>query len=166
MLNRLTVEMLPLMKRSEPSVALTHQTGPSHFSEVRQAYDQAEFEADVRPYIDDMPSQLARTDLAVCRSGAMTVAELSATGTPAILVPLAVAIGGHQSLNAQAHVAAGAGWMIEESQLTPDGVWACVSQATPERLAEMAAAARRRARPDSAELVARRVLQLSEARSG
>ncbi len=71
---------------------------------TRAAYLDAKVEAQVLPFIDDMASSYAWADLAVCRAGAMTVAELQAAGLGAILVPLAIATDDHQTKNAEVMV--------------------------------------------------------------
>jgi UDP-N-acetylglucosamine--N-acetylmuramyl-(pentapeptide) pyrophosphoryl-undecaprenol N-acetylglucosamine transferase len=114
---------------------------------------------EVRAYIDDMPAAYAAADLALCRAGAMTCAELAAVGLPAAYVPLPIG-NGEQRLNAQPVVAAGGGLLVDDADLT--GSW--VQQhllpilTAPERLAEMSVAARRSAVPDAAAAV----LQLIE----
>jgi UDP-N-acetylglucosamine--N-acetylmuramyl-(pentapeptide) pyrophosphoryl-undecaprenol N-acetylglucosamine transferase len=110
----------------------------------------------VVPFEDRMALLYAAADLVVCRAGAQTVAELSATGVPSVLVPLPGAPGDHQSANAGALVRAGA------ARLLPDG--SCDSArldrettsliADPERLDAMATSARALARPDAASRVA------------
>ena len=70
----------------------------------------------VLPYIDDMAAAYAAADLALCRSGAMTCAELAAVGLPAIFVPLPIG-NGEQRLNAEPAVAAGAALMVADAEL-------------------------------------------------
>jgi len=96
-----------------------HQTGQHNFEDTVQAYRSRGIEADVRPFIDDMASAYGWADLAVCRSGALTVAELAAAGVPAILVPFPAAVDDHQTRNAQYVVRAGAAKLLPESNLTP-----------------------------------------------
>ena len=107
-------------------------------------------------YEDRMDLLYAAADVAVCRAGATTVAELAAVGLPAILVPLAGAPGDHQTANALALQAAGAARLVPDAELTAarleaelDGVLA-----DAERLAEMGRAGRRIARPGAADAVA------------
>jgi UDP-N-acetylglucosamine--N-acetylmuramyl-(pentapeptide) pyrophosphoryl-undecaprenol N-acetylglucosamine transferase len=70
------------------------------------------------PYVDDMPAAYAAADLAVCRSGAMTVAEVTAVGLPAVFVPLPIG-NGEQRLNAQPVVSAGGGEIVPDERMTP-----------------------------------------------
>ncbi len=120
----------------------------------------------VTPYIDGLGSQLGHAALAICRSGAMSIAELCAAGVPAVFVPLPTAAGGHQAANARAMVAAGAAEMREESALAPGELWSlCRSLLEdPEARRRMGARARERARPDAADRIAAALLEL--ARSG
>jgi UDP-N-acetylglucosamine--N-acetylmuramyl-(pentapeptide) pyrophosphoryl-undecaprenol N-acetylglucosamine transferase len=118
---------------------------------------------EVRAYIDDMPAAYAAADLALCRAGAMTCAELAAVGLPAVYVPLPIG-NGEQRLNAEPVVAAGGGLLVDDAEL--DGGWIerqlLPILTAPERLAEMSAAARRSAAPDAAAAV----LQLIERAAG
>ena len=85
-----------------------HQTGERGLEAARAAYAEAQVEAEVLPFIDDMAAAYAWADLAVCRAGAMTVTELQAAGLGAIFVPLAVATDDHQTKNAEVMVRSGA----------------------------------------------------------
>ena len=76
-------------------------------------------DADVRAFIDDMAEAYGWADLVICRSGALTVSELAAAGLPAVFVPFAAAVDDHQTHNARFSVAAGAGVIIPEAELTP-----------------------------------------------
>ena len=96
-----------------------HQTGSHNFEETVQAYRTRGIDADVRPFIDDMASAYGWADLAVCRSGALTVAELAAAGLPAVLVPFPAAVDDHQTRNAEYALRAGAARLLPESELTP-----------------------------------------------
>jgi UDP-N-acetylglucosamine--N-acetylmuramyl-(pentapeptide) pyrophosphoryl-undecaprenol N-acetylglucosamine transferase len=103
------------------------------------------------PYVDRMELAYAAADLALCRSGAMTVAELTAVGLPAVFVPLPIG-NGEQRLNAVGVVAAGGGLMVDDADL--DAAWVNTTVLPllndPARLDTMAAAARSQGRPDAA----------------
>jgi UDP-N-acetylglucosamine--N-acetylmuramyl-(pentapeptide) pyrophosphoryl-undecaprenol N-acetylglucosamine transferase len=96
-----------------------HQAGERHIAQARESYEKHGVEADVRAFIDDMAEAYAWADLVICRSGALTVSELAAAGEPAVFVPFAAAVDDHQTHNARFPVAAGAGVLIPESELTP-----------------------------------------------
>ncbi len=96
-----------------------HQAGERHIAQARESYAKHGVEADVRAFIDDMAEVYAWADLVICRSGALTVSELAAAGLPAVFVPFAAAVDDHQTHNARFPVAAGAGVLIPEAELTP-----------------------------------------------
>ena len=97
---------------------MTHQTGAQDLERVRAAYEQAGLQAEVVPFLYDMPAVLRSADLIVARAGGMTVAELTVCGKPAILVPLPTAIYNHQALNAAVMETAGAAVILPQSELT------------------------------------------------
>ncbi len=143
-------------------------TGPKHFDAVvaELGPERASW-AHVIPYAEDMPAAMAAADLAVSRSGAMTTAELLNAGLPSILVPLPTAAANHQAHNAEALAAAGAAMVAPEASLSADGLWAEILRLAgdPEALAQMRAAALRRARPDAAREIAADVDGLLATRS-
>jgi UDP-N-acetylglucosamine--N-acetylmuramyl-(pentapeptide) pyrophosphoryl-undecaprenol N-acetylglucosamine transferase len=114
------------------------------------------------PYIEDMPSALAAADLAVARAGAMSSAELCAWGVPMVVVPLPTAAANHQHHNAVALRDAGAAVMVEESELVPRRLWSEIVAlaGSPERRAEIAAAARSRGAPDAADRIVAELVRL------
>lgn len=114
------------------------------------------------PYLDRMDLAYAAADLAICRSGAMTVAEVSAVGLPAVYVPLPIG-NGEQRLNALPVVAAGGGLLVEDAQLTPDFVAGTVAGLLTDspRLAAMTVAARQAGHPDAARRVAQIALEVA-----
>lgn len=109
------------------------------------------------PYLDDMPSALAASDLAISRAGAMATAELLAHGLPAVLVPFPAAAADHQAYNATALAKAGAAIALAEEGLTPGRLWEEVIAllADAGRMRTMAERARTRALPDATPLIAR-----------
>jgi UDP-N-acetylglucosamine--N-acetylmuramyl-(pentapeptide) pyrophosphoryl-undecaprenol N-acetylglucosamine transferase len=134
-----------------------HQTGQHNFEETVQSYRARGIEADVRAFIDDMASAYGWSDLAVCRSGALTIAELAAAGVPAVLVPFPAAVDDHQTRNAQYLVGAGAAMLLPESDLTPMSLAATLRNlllAGRPRLLQMALAARSTAIVDADERLA------------
>lgn len=94
-----------------------HQTGAADEERIRQAYDQAGVCGNVAAFFHDMPRFYKEADILVCRAGATTIAELTAVGCAAILVPFPWAADNHQVVNAAALVTAGAAEMIEEREL-------------------------------------------------
>jgi UDP-N-acetylglucosamine--N-acetylmuramyl-(pentapeptide) pyrophosphoryl-undecaprenol N-acetylglucosamine transferase len=131
-----------LAPESRPQVI--HQTGERGLGPTRAAYVQEKVEAEVLPFIEDMAKTYAWADLAVCRAGAMTVAELQAAGLGAIFVPLPIATDDHQTKNAAVMVGAGAARIIQERDLTPERLSDLIAELVVDRarLLKMAEAAR------------------------
>ncbi len=119
------------------------------------------------PYLDRMDLAYAAADLAICRSGAMTVAEVSATGLPAVYVPLPHG-NGEQELNALPVVQAGGGLLVPDDEMSPDWVAREVPAllGDPARLAQMAANAAVGGHRDAATRVACAALELAEGHRG
>jgi UDP-N-acetylglucosamine--N-acetylmuramyl-(pentapeptide) pyrophosphoryl-undecaprenol N-acetylglucosamine transferase len=133
-----------------------HQAGERWLENARKAYLALEIEAEVLPFIEDMAAAYAWADLALCRAGAMTIAELQAAGLGALLVPLAAATDDHQTRNAEAMVKIGAGRVLPERELTPASLSACLAELTADRarLLSMAQAARAARNIDAASRLA------------
>ena len=96
-----------------------HQCGERTLEEARAAYAKHAVDVDLVPFIEDMAAAYAWADLVVCRSGALTVAELCAVGLPALFVPYPGAVDDHQTANARPMADAGAAIIIDESMLSP-----------------------------------------------
>ncbi|KRQ22450.1 undecaprenyldiphospho-muramoylpentapeptide beta-N-acetylglucosaminyltransferase [Mycobacteroides chelonae] len=114
------------------------------------------------PYLDRMDLAYAAADIAVCRSGAMTVAEVSAVGLPAIYVPLPIG-NGEQRLNALPVVEAGGGVIVADRDLTPETLAHMVIEIASDsgKLAEMTSAAALSGHPDAARQVAQVALEVA-----
>jgi UDP-N-acetylglucosamine--N-acetylmuramyl-(pentapeptide) pyrophosphoryl-undecaprenol N-acetylglucosamine transferase len=136
-------------------VQVLHVAGPANTLEI-PAGDPPYV---VVPYVDEMQYAYAAADLAVCRSGAMTCAELTAVGLPAVYVPLPLR-GGEQRFNAEPIVAAGGGLIVDNDRFTADEVAVTVLPLVTdaERLAAMSAAAERSGARDADVVLARHVL--------
>jgi UDP-N-acetylglucosamine--N-acetylmuramyl-(pentapeptide) pyrophosphoryl-undecaprenol N-acetylglucosamine transferase len=109
-LSKLPVHERPLVR---------HQCGERTLDQARAAYAQHDVEVDLHAFIEDMAAAYAWADLVVCRSGALTVAELCAVGLPALFVPFPGAVDDHQTANARPMADAGAAVIIDESMLSP-----------------------------------------------
>ena len=161
-LNRIVPQALALLAPVlRPEVR--HQCGARGVDEARIAYAEAGIEARVEPFIDDMAEAYAWADLAICRAGALTVAELAAAGLGAILVPFPHAVDDHQTRNAEALVKAGAAECVQERDLDParlaDRLGGLLGDHA--RMLAMATAARPQARPDAAAAIARACLEVA-----
>jgi UDP-N-acetylglucosamine--N-acetylmuramyl-(pentapeptide) pyrophosphoryl-undecaprenol N-acetylglucosamine transferase len=113
------------------------------------AYARREFNAEVVPFINNIAERFVQADLIVCRSGAITVAEIAAAGRAAIFIPFAAATDSHQLRNAQVFAEAGAARLIPQPELTPqrlaDEIFSLLDH--PERIQEIEGRARALARP-------------------
>lgn len=125
-------------------------------------YRNAGQEVELRPFFDDMPARLDWAHLVFCRAGASTIAELTAAGRPAVMVPLPHAIDDHQSANARAIEAEGGGWVLTEAAFSPSSVAERLTGfcAAPEKLAQAADKARSLGKRDAAERLADVVIDL------
>jgi UDP-N-acetylglucosamine--N-acetylmuramyl-(pentapeptide) pyrophosphoryl-undecaprenol N-acetylglucosamine transferase len=152
-LNRTAPQALALMEAgARPWVV--HQTGAAQADEVRAAYAAAGLQADVRPFIDDMATQLAHCDLVLCRAGAVTVSELCAAGVASVLVPLVVSTTSHQRDNAQWLAGQGAAVHLPQAEFTPETLARRLQALDREALLAMARRARSLAQPQAAARVA------------
>jgi UDP-N-acetylglucosamine--N-acetylmuramyl-(pentapeptide) pyrophosphoryl-undecaprenol N-acetylglucosamine transferase len=100
-------------------LAIAHQARDADHGEVVAAYENAEIDAVVQPFFDDVPQRLTEAQLVISRSGASSVADIAVVGRPSILIPLAIAARDHQTANARELVEAGGAVMILEQALTP-----------------------------------------------
>ena len=145
--------------RPDDAPNLVWQTGPLDEARVRASAAWPR-RVVIREFFTPMTAVYPLLDLIVCRAGAMTLAELTAWGIPSILVPYPWATADHQTANARALEAAGAGLTIPERELEPGRLAAAVDAllGEPERRRAMAEAARRLGRPEATARVADRVL--------
>lgn len=140
-----------------------HQTGASHLEAVRKAYGEMELEGEIVAFIDDMAKRYAVCDLVLCRSGALTVAELSAAGVASILVPYPHAVDDHQTGNARFLASHGAAVLLPQQELTAEKLARLLTDLTREHLLGMAVAARNQAKPEATRIVAEACIELSGA---
>ena len=148
--------MVKVAAQLPDGVQVVHLTGKGKDQEVRDAVNAAGV-ADrwhVIDYLSTMEDALAVADLVVCRSGAGTVAEMTALGLPCVYVPLPIG-NGEQKLNAADHVAQGGALLVADRDLTADYVRGAIFPLLgSEKLSEMAIASRALARPDGAQQLA------------
>lgn len=142
--------------------SITHQTGEKDYKEIEEGYLGADWQADVRPFIYDMASAYIQADLVICRAGATTVAELTAAGKPAILVPYPFAADDHQRVNAESLVNVGGAVMILEKELTGERLAREVERllGDSEMLKKMGENARKLARVAAAKVVVDGIYEL------
>ena len=166
-INQAMIDSLPGLRSRIPEIHVIHQTGQRDYDLVEAAYQKTNMSGEVHKFIDDMPGMFARADLLVCRSGASTVAEITAAGRPAIFIPLPTAADDHQRQNAAALGEVNAARLLPQSELTSDRLAEEVAALLGNRasLAEMSQAARKLAHPDAAGEIARIVARAAGASS-
>lgn len=142
-----------LARLAKNSVEVFHQTGESNRESVARRYAELGIAAEVVAFEDDMPKRYRWADLAICRAGALTVAELALAGMPALLLPYPFAADDHQAANARALEEAGAARCLEARPLDPIALAQAIAEfvKSPGRLESMRQAATRLARPNAAE---------------
>lgn len=160
-INLAMTEALPHLVEFKERMTITHQTGESDLSTVRDAYKAAGFQAEVMPFIDDMAEAYRRADLVVCRAGATTVAEVTMCGKACVFIPFPYATDDHQRKNAEALVDRGAGFMILDRELSGKGLAKMISELAldPERLESVGSNAAALARPDAAKAIVDAMLE-------
>lgn len=122
-INEAVIDALPALLEADPPIQIIHQVGEKNLVECKERLSPAIQQSKkyfLRDYFDDLSLAYAVTDLAVCRSGAMTIAELSVTGCPAIFVPYPFAAADHQMHNARFMESKGAALVIPQDKLTGD----------------------------------------------
>lgn len=166
-INLAVTQNLDLLLPIAGTISLLHQTGYGAADEVKESYHKAGMAADVREFINDMAQAYAWADLVVCRSGASSVAELTALGKPAILIPYPYAIGDHQTRNAVLLETAGAARILRDQDLKNGRLTREIRSIIekPDLLDEMAERSRKLGRPEAARIIARALIDLKRTRN-
>lgn len=120
----LPVAVERLSKNVKERLYITHQCPAKDVEDLRNAYYQRNIHANVMDFIDDMAERMARAHLIIGRAGASAIAELQVIGRPALLVPYPYAMDDHQYFNAESIEKKRAGWLVRESMLTPEYLFA------------------------------------------
>ena len=144
------LSMLPVNFRRRLQV--THQARVEDIDGCRAKYAELQIAAELATYLPDMPEQLAWAHLVIARAGASTIAELTAAGRPAILIPLPIATDDHQTANARELARAGGARMIAQKEFTPEALARQIEAlaADPEALSNAAGRALSVGRPHAA----------------
>lgn len=155
-INQAVLDALPSLIEAVPGIHIIHQTGEKDHAEAQAVYLHTMVSAEVLPFIDDMPGAFARADVLLCRSGASTVAEITAAGKPAIFIPLPTAADDHQTRNAAALAEANAGRLLPQSELGSERLVKEIASLLhdPALMASMSQEARRFSHPDAAAQIA------------
>lgn len=152
-LNEAIPAALALMdKEARPRVI--HQAGDKHLADLQKRYADLDVEADIRPFIDDMPAAYAQADLVICRSGAMTVSEIAACGVASCLIPFPYAIDDHQTANACFLSDADAAILLPQADLNPQDLASMIQNFSRQDLQVMAERAHALAKPNATQRVA------------
>lgn len=152
--------LLPLGQRPQ----IIHQSGEKLLDALKKAYAEAGVAADCRAFIQDMAEVYGWADLVICRSGALTVAELANVGAASILVPFPFAVDDHQTTNAAYLEQAGAAKLIQQRDLDVAQFAQTLQQLDRDRCLQMAQQARALARPQATRTVAEICQQMAESR--
>ncbi len=161
-INQSVAANLDVLSQSADKIRILHQTGSGVVAELKSAYEKVGIKADVREFIQDMGSAYHWADVVICRSGASSLAEITALGKPAIVIPYLYAIGDHQARNAAVLQAQGAVRIVEDHKLKNGALLSEIRNVMdhPELLSEMAENSRRLGRPGAALEIAREILKL------
>jgi len=161
--NQAIIQSAPKLLERIAQLRIIHQTGEADYNDAEASYTNLAGSVEVYRFIEDMPAFFARATLLICRSGASTVAEVTAAGKAAIFVPFPRAADDHQKRNAEALGRAGAAVMLQQSELTPDGLVETVTLLLTDqsRLKAMMEAARRLSHPHAARDIAAMAAKLA-----
>lgn len=154
-INRVVADSIPLLAKQ--SVQVLHQVGSRNYVDAEKRCKTLGYENyHVRAYLEDMKAPYGAADLIICRSGASTIAEITAIGLPAILIPYPSAYADHQRLNGEYVARNGGGILINESDITPELLAKTVIELkdSEEALKQMSNASRRLGKPDAAHDIA------------
>lgn len=164
-INETTLDAMRRLK-GRVDVQFILQTGREDFDWARETVEREQLPAKVLAFLRRIHMAYAAADLVVCRSGAMTLAEIAACGTPAILVPYPHAAHGHQVVNAGNLVERGAAAMILDRELTGERLANEIAHLLSDRqaLSRMSANARKFARPDAAARIVQSLARWSQGR--
>jgi len=138
-INLAVLEALPRLGDLKGKIRIIHQTGKEDMEMVKKGYGDQAVEADVLPFITDMASAYGKADLLVCRAGATSIAEITASGKAALFIPFPFAVNDHQTKNAELLVNRGAAEMIPERDLSGESLSGIIRRLveTPGRIGEM-----------------------------
>jgi UDP-N-acetylglucosamine--N-acetylmuramyl-(pentapeptide) pyrophosphoryl-undecaprenol N-acetylglucosamine transferase len=141
----------------EYQVEIKHQCGERHLTDTQSAYEKHNVNVEILPFINDMAEVYAWADIVICRAGALTVAEIAATGIGSILIPFPYAVDDHQTSNANYLANEGAAIVIQEAQLSAEKIKELLLKwyQVPEQLLKMALKARTLAKPSATNDVAK-----------
>jgi len=166
-INRAFIEAAPLLATRKSELQIVHQTGERAYNDVQAAYARQAMQVEVASFLSNMAERFDWADLIVCRSGAITAAEVAAAGRAAIFIPFGKATDSHQLRNAQEMSNAGAGRLIAEPELTAERlnkeIFSLLDQ--PEEIEKLATNARSLAHPNAVRDIVDLIEQAASKRS-
>lgn len=121
-INETFLRCLPMLESLHNDLQIIHCTGEYGYETAKAAYKQTKIEAFVCSYLDDMGAAFSMADIILCRAGATTIAEITALGIPAILIPYPYAADNHQYWNAMELVSNGGGYLLQQLDVTPEKI--------------------------------------------
>jgi UDP-N-acetylglucosamine--N-acetylmuramyl-(pentapeptide) pyrophosphoryl-undecaprenol N-acetylglucosamine transferase len=166
-LNAVVTEALPLLTHEKDQLFFIHQTGYAQKEKVESLYQESGFQADVRPFFDNMAEAYSKAHLVIGRSGS-SVFEIAACGRPSILVPYPFSADNHQVANGELVKNAGAALLYSNDEVTGEKIATEIKKFLhePDHLSKMAAAARAFAKRDATDHVLRSCLELIGEKNG
>ncbi len=162
-INHAFLNALDILRKQGRRIRVIHQTGKIDYELIRDKYEELALQdCVVVPFIEDMPSVFREVDLVISRSGASTIFELSASGTPSILIPYPYATDQHQEKNARALVRLGGAEIIHQKDLSGQKLAQVITRYMdhPDELKKMQKNAKLLARPESASIIAEHVMEI------
>ncbi|SDW05423.1 UDP-N-acetylglucosamine-N-acetylmuramylpentapeptide N-acetylglucosamine transferase [Marininema mesophilum] len=165
-INDAVESMLPQLTKA-PDIHFVYVTGEVHYKDVTDKIDTDQWpNLIVKPFIYNMPDVLAASSMVISRAGATTLAEVTALGVPAVLIPSPYVTNNHQELNARLLDDHNAGRMILEKELTGERLWETISEVMGNHghHRQMSEASRKLGRPDAAEVILDELEKLSATR--
>ncbi|NOT14923.1 MAG: undecaprenyldiphospho-muramoylpentapeptide beta-N-acetylglucosaminyltransferase [Methylotenera sp.] len=139
------IAQLPEMQRPQ----VIHQSGVKHIETLKKNYALADVVVEARAYIENMAEMYAWADFVICRAGALTVAEVSAIGLGALMVPFPAAVDDHQTTNASYLAESGAAILVQQKALSVEALADILRGLTREQCLEMAIAAKKLGKPNA-----------------
>jgi UDP-N-acetylglucosamine--N-acetylmuramyl-(pentapeptide) pyrophosphoryl-undecaprenol N-acetylglucosamine transferase len=155
-INDVVIETLPELAKLKNEIHIIHQTGKADFDRVKSKYDAIAPFFEVTPFVYQVEEFYSSCDLLLCRAGAVTLAEITVFGKPAILIPLPTAAHNHQEQNAKRLAEAGAAKMILQNDFSPSALIQEIKSFfnNDEKLKQMSDTSRKLGKPDAAKKVA------------
>jgi UDP-N-acetylglucosamine--N-acetylmuramyl-(pentapeptide) pyrophosphoryl-undecaprenol N-acetylglucosamine transferase len=152
------------LARIEPATRpqVLHQSGAKQIDELRANYAAAGVEGELTPFIEDTAQAYADADIIVARAGASTVTEIAAVGAAALFVPFPSAVDDHQTTNARFLVDAGGGWLVQQTDLTPELLADLLQKTERTALIEKATKAKTMQKTEAVEAVVRACEELAK----